>query len=369
MSDDHSKARVSIAEAFGTEVDPLSGYDEAFHELAVDPFEVFLEETLREREPAVATVEAYERLIGQWRAYMDETERHPACPNEAHVRGFVQHCIDSRENQPGTARTKLRRLSGILRAWQLDPAFPHEQGYDPFVRVIEASDLSREQPKEPPQLSVADLRRVIGDVTHLRDRLVIGLQLKLGLRASEVVNLCLSDIGIEESVLTQTYPEIGTHHALSDREDAVYIASRYERDGNKSHRPRLLPLDEELRELLRRYLLVRPTAETDALVLTKSTHNQIDGEDVSRIWRAAFRPEYAETETHRAVTSHFGRHRFTTHWRVAEDLPRPLVKYMRGDTPADDPFITTDAIDVYVHTYYDDIAAVYRERIYRLDLV
>jgi integrase/recombinase XerD len=101
----------------------------------------------------------------------------------------------------------------------------------------------------------------------------------------------------------------------------------------------------------------------------KSTHNPIDGEDVSRIWRAAFRPEYAETETHRAVTSHFGRHRFTTHWRVTEDLPRPLVKYMRGDTPADDPFIATDAIDVYVHTYYDDIAAAYRERIYQLDLM
>lgn len=369
MSEKPSEARVSIAEAFGTEVDPLSGYGEVFRDLSVDPFDVFLEETLRQREPAVATVDAYERLIRQWRAYMDQTGRHPACPNEAHVRGFVQHCMDTRENQPGTARTKLRRLSAILRGWQLDPVFPHEEGYDPFLRILKASDLSREQPKEPPQLSVGELRRVIGDVTHLRDRLVIGLQLKLGLRASEVVNLRLSDIAIAESGLTQTYPSLGSHHALKDREDAVYIASRYDRDGNKSHRPRLLPLDDELRELLRRYLLTRPTAETDGLVLTKSTHNPIDGEDVSRIWRAAFRPAYDETETHRAVTSHFGRHRFTTHWRVSEDLPRPLVKYMRGDTPADDQFIATDAIDVYVHTYYDDIAAVYRERIYQLDLV
>ncbi|MFC7229267.1 site-specific integrase [Salinirubellus salinus] len=135
MSDELSEARVSIAEAFGKEIDPLSRYDEAFCDLSADPFEVFLKDTLREREPAVATVEAYERLIRQWRAYMDQTERHPACPNEAHVRGFVQHCIDSRGNKPGTARTKLRRLSAILRAWQLDPVFPHERGYDPFVRV------------------------------------------------------------------------------------------------------------------------------------------------------------------------------------------------------------------------------------------
>ena len=42
---------------------------------------------------------------------------------------------------------------------------------------------------------------------------------------------------------------------------------------------------------------------------------------------------------------------------------------MRGDTPADDQFIATDAIDVYVHTYYEDIATVYRERIYLLDLI
>jgi integrase/recombinase XerD len=369
MSEEPSEARVSIAEAFGTEVDPLSEYGEVFRELSVDPFGVFLEETLRERDPAIDTIEAYERLIQQWRAYMDQTGRHPACPNEAHVRGFVKHCIDSRGNQPGTTRTKLRRLSAIIRAWQLDPVFPHEQGYHPFVRILETSDLSREQPKEPPRLSVGELRRVIGDVTHLRDRLVIGLQLKLGLRASELVNLRLGDIAIEESELTRTYPSLGSHHALEGRGDAVYIGSRYERDGNKSHRPRLLPLDDELRELLRWYLLVRPTAETNRLVLTKSTHNPINGEDVSRIWQAAFRPAYDETETHRAVTSHFGRHRFTTHWRVSEDLPRPLVKYMRGDTTADDQFIATDAIDVYVHTYYDDIATVYRERIFQLNLV
>lgn len=205
-------------------------------------------------------------------------------------------------------------------------------------------------------------------MTHLRDRLVIGLQLKLGLRASEVTNLKPCDVALYGRALSGTYSSLGTNGGLGERANAVYIAPRDERAGNKSHRPRLLPLDEELRALLRQYLLVRPTAVAETLVLTTSTHNPIDGEDVARVWREAFRPAYAETETHRAVTSHFGRHRFTTHWRVAEDLPRPLVKYMRGDTPADEPFVATDAIDVYIHTYYDDIESVYRTRIYQLGL-
>lgn len=53
---------------------------------------------------------------------------------------------------------------------------------------------------------------------------------------------------------------------------------------------------------------------------------------VNEIWKSAFQPEYAETEDYRGITSHFGRHRFTTYWRVEQDLNRELIKYMRGDT-------------------------------------
>lgn len=75
-----------------------------------------------------------------------------------------------------------------------------------------------------------------------------------------------------------------------------------------------------------------------------------------------FHPEYAESEHHRAVLSHYGRHRFTTYWRVQQDLPRPLIKYMRGDRPDSESITERDGIDEYIHTYYEDIESLYRLR-------
>ena len=89
---------------------------------------------------------------------------------------------------------------------------------------------------------------------------------------------------------------------------------------------------------------------------------------VNRVWTDAFHPKYAETDDHRAVTSHFGRHRFTTYWRVGQDLNRELVKYMRGDTPGSGNIEDRGAIDHYIHTYYADIEPIYRENIYKLDI-
>lgn len=68
------------------------------------------------------------------------------------------------------------------------------------------------------------------------------------------------------------------------------------------------------------------------------------------------------------MTSHFGRHRFTTRWRVEQDVNRELVKYMRGDKPAGKSAKTREAIDAYLHTYYEDIRDLYVESIYKLNI-
>lgn len=372
MTDDRAHQagshRQAIAAAFDASADPLAEYAPVFQRLDADPFAVFLAETLPGWEPAAGTRTSYERLIDQWRAHMATEQRHAACPNEAHVRSFVDHCRTDGDNQSDTIRTKLRRLRTIYESWQTDPVFPHSEGYNPFDRVLSTASLGRPPGKTPPRIPIAALGEIIRDVTHLRDRLVIVMQLKLGLRASELSNLHLRDLHVDVPVIHRAYPDLGSHHRLDGRPNAIDIASRYERAGNKSHRPRVLPLDDELQALLRAYLLVRPDAATSALVLTKSTHNPVDAEYLNEIWTDVFHPAYAETDEHRGVTSHFGRHRFTTYWRVEVDVNRALVKYMRGDAPAEEAVASADAFDDYVHTYYEDIEQLYRERMFRFGL-
>jgi hypothetical protein len=83
-------------------------------------------------------------------------------------------------------------------------------------------------------------------------------------------------------------------------------------------------------------------------------------------WKDAFHPEYDETEHHRAITSHFGRHRFTTYWRVERNVNYELIQYMRGDKTGKSPGSGRGAIDRYIHTYYEDIEPIYRKQIYTL---
>lgn len=359
--------RQRLADAFETDPDPLAAHADTFDALDVDPFALFRDEVLAEQELADGTYTKYDRVIDQWCTHMAHHERHPACPTLPHVHAFADHCQTERGNQPDTVRTKLRRLNRAYEYWQRDPVFPHERGFNPFTLTLATLDLSRPPSKEPHRIPVEELAAVLESITDVRDRAIITAQLKLGLRASELCNLRLAELHLADPGLTDGYPELGTHEALNGRPNAVYVASRHERQGNKSRRARVLPIDTELQDVLRAYLLVRPDPAHRSVFLSKSTHTPIDGEYVNRVWRTAFHPAYDETDQHRAVTSHFGRHRFTTYWQVEQDAPRELVKYLRGDRVDG---VTTDreAIDDYIHTYYEDIESLYRNRIYRFDL-
>ena len=354
-----------LAAAFGGTTDPLASHAPTFEQVDVDPFALFLTEVLRRQNPAERTRKAYERLFRQWRNHMAREERHPACPNEAHVASFVQYCTTVRDNQPDTARTKLRRLNKTYEYWQEAPAFPHPPDYNPFTLVLSKRDLARSPVKKPPRIPLDELGEMIRPVTDIRDRTIIVAQLKLGLRASELCNLRIEEIHVANREVECGYPELGTHEMLAGRSNAVYIPSRYEREKNKSRRPRVLPIDDELQKLLTHYLLTRPDTGEGWAFLTSLTHNKLDQEYVNRVWTTQFHPEYAETENHRAVTSHYGRHRFTTYWQVEQEINRELVKYMRGDT-IEGELARKEGIDDYVHTYYEDIEECYREHIFRL---
>ena len=89
---------------------------------------------------------------------------------------------------------------------------------------------------------------------------------------------------------------------------------------------------------------------------------------MNKVWKDEFHPECEETDEYRPVTSHSGRHRFSTWWRVEQDVNRELVKYMRGDKPRSASAKTRESIDAYLHTYYEDIQDLYLENIYKISI-
>lgn len=361
------ESRNEIATAFGRTRDPLAEYETRFVALEHDAFDVFLQSGLDPTGPAADTRAAYCRLIDEWKHHMERMGRHPACPNERHVASFVEYCLHTRRLKPTTVRTKLHRLDKIYRYWQTDAVFPHERSFNPFEYVFSTVDLSQPPSKSPPKITPSRLGDLVRSLTDVRNRLIVVLQLKLGLRAGEVSNLRLANLCVDHDELQTAYPELGSNPALEGRENTVYIPSRYEESGNKSHRPRLLPLDAEVTRILLQHLIIRSDTGLPWVFQSRTTTTQITPEAINRVWKQAFRPEFDETDDYRAVTSHYGRHRFSTYWQVENEIPRELVQYMRGDRiEGTDP--NRQTIDSYIHTYYDDIESVYRSQMYSLGL-
>lgn len=360
--------RQALAEAFGRDLDPLAAHAATFEQMGLDPFDPFrfyIEDVIAPKDIVKNTKEQYKVLFRQWCAHMAEAGRHPACPNEGHVKVFAQRELDEKGNHPNTVKEKLRKLNSAYEYWQRQREFPHTTDYNPMEAARKKLDFTPPEQKDPPRISIDELSERVQTVPTLRAQAILVLQLKLGLRASELCNIQFAEVSLQNAAVREHYTEMGTHPMVADRPNAVYIP--HDREGNKSKRPRVLPLDDEIRRVLVRYLLVRPDNGEPWVFLSDTHHEKLGQQGVNQTWKEAFHPEYTETKRHRSVTSHYGRHRFTTFWRVEKDINRELVKYLRGDTTSgavlDGP---PEAMDTYIHTYYEDIESLYREQIFKL---
>lgn len=365
--EDITAKRQALAAASGRDLDPLAEHEATFKRAGLDawdPFQMYLEDVIAPRNIKQNTKHHYEVAFRRWCEHMDEAGRHPACPNEEHVRTYARSELDQKGNHPNTVKEKLRKLESVYEYWQDEAAFPHPTDYNPFASARKKVSFETPEVKEVPRIPMDEMRERVQGVKNVRDRAIILSQLKLGLRATELCNIRLSEVTIESAEVNEHYEEMGTHPMLEGRENAVYIP--HDRDGNKSKRPRVLPLDEETRRVLVRWLLIRPDNGEPWMLLSADHHEKMGKQGVLDTWKRHFHPDYEETERYQSVTSHYGRHFFTTYWRVEQDANRELVKYLRGDVARQNIDGTTGAIDSYIHTYYEDIEPLYREHIFKL---
>lgn len=121
-----------------------------------------------------------------------------------------------------------------------------------------------------------------------------------------------------------------------------------------------------MRRLLIQWLLIRPDNGEPYIFLSDSGHTQMGRGTINRIWKQWFPEEYLnDTEQYAAISSHYGRHRFSTYWEH-QGISREFLKYMCGDKTTKDSIDDSDAVNDYLHTYYEDIEEVYREQIFKL---
>ena len=332
-----------------------------------DPIAHFLEEQ-RYHGKSQRTLDAYERVLRRFEAFLADPERVPTSqtvPAEATRRECMAWIHELRGEY---ARSTIASYAAYVHRFYGYMVRVEEFDSNPMALVREEMDERIEKNPTRRDLSIADMRAFVASIEHPLHRALVVTLLKTGMRVGELCNLDLRDVSIDHDLRA----EAGTapRAALDGRPNALYVAAGTELDderpaANKRQRSTIVPVDDELRDTLGRWLAIRPDPRDEPAPLFSPTDGdwgaRIEPHTVRRIVR-----QYAEDWGWYAsgagagenVTPHYFRHFFTTHLRDRTG-DRGVVKYLRGD-------VAEDIIDTYTHNWGGRVRAVYEENVYSL---
>jgi site-specific recombinase XerD len=326
-----------------------------------DPIAYFLDD-IEYQGKSARTRAAYERVLREFETYLASRS---LAIDEANHRDCMAYVHQLRGDVgPSTVATYASYLHRFYDYMMRVGSFDD----NPMTLVVEEIDESINADPPRRDLSVADMRAFVADVTHPLHRAVVVTLLKTGIRAGELSNLDRRDLHLSDPV-----GESSPRAAIDNRPASLYVDSEpthaevYHGErrtaSNKRQRATTIPVDAELETALRAWLAIRPDPVSEAAPLFVSTgdrwgerltpdmvHHQIETYAREHGWYET--GGGAETN----VTPHYFRHFFTTHLRDRTG-DRGVVKYLRGD-------VAQDVIDTYTHDWGDRVRDVYEANIY-----
>lgn len=242
---------------------------------------------------------------------------------------------------------------------------------NPMQLVMDQMPESIDQDPVRRDIGVEEMRTFVQSINHPLAQVLVVTMLKTGIRVGELCNLDVRDVTIEDI----DFPRDDHRGALAGRSNALYVDNTISRNdtvngerrtaSNKRQRATIIPLDEEMQWLIRRWMLIRPDAISTAEPLFLDTGDNWGERLTPESVRYRVRRETSTNGWHRQgasaaenVTPHYFRHFFTTRLRDRTG-DRGIVKYLRGD-------VATDIIDTYTHNWGDRVRRRYESNIYQL---
>jgi len=321
------------------------------------------------------TRQAYGRVLRRFEAFLADQDRNPSgealTPSEATHRD----CMAWVHTLRGTVTdSTIASYAAYLHRFY---AYMTQVGIfesNPMTLVVEELDETIEKDPTRREVSIDQMRSFVGDIHHPLDRAVIVTLLKTGMRVGELCNLDLRDLAVDDTEVEAAFdghprPQLATrpNSLYVDSEPAVgeRVNGEERTASNKRKRATVIPVDEELQHVLKRWLAIRPDSPSPAEPLFVYT----TGEWGHRLTPRAVRTivtEHAEAagwydtggDAADNVTPHYFRHFFTTHLRDRTG-DRGVVKYLRGD-------VADDIIDTYTHNWGGQVRSTYDANIYSI---
>jgi len=333
-----------------------------------DPVGYFLEDITYHGKTR-RTRDAYERVLRRCERFL--RERRGTHLREAGQRDCMAWVHSLRgDHAPSTVATYASYLHRFYAYMTQVGAFDS----NPMALVMEEMDESIDTDPARRDIDVPTMRSFVGGIGHPLDRALVVTFLKTGIRVGELCNLDLRDLHLDDEDVNEAY-DVPPRAHLDGRPDSIFVPSDPSRGStyngeersasNKRKRDTVIPVDEELRTTLRRWLAVRPDTRSPAEPLFLSTRDRWGERVTPRMIRSAVTDHAERRGWHRSggeaaenVTPHYFRHFFTTHLRDRTG-DRGIVKYLRGD-------VASDVIDTYTHDWGDRVRTVYESNIYSL---
>jgi site-specific recombinase XerD len=254
-----------------------------------------------------------------WRDYRADLRQFLAVAGDRPPRAITFHDVDrfvtqqlARGLRPETVN---RRLAAIISFY----FFLADEDPELVCPVLPRRHNLRERQRLPRPVQEEDLRRFFAAIQDSRDRAMFLLMLRCGLRISEVANLQLADLYLDE------LPPRIVAHGKGSRERSVYLSPQAER-------------------ALRAYLAERPSAPSDYVFLSYLG----DGMSTTAVHkRLMVYRERAGVD----LTAHRLRHSFANDLLTA-DTPVTTIQKLLGHRWLETTQVYVDANDQQVRDDY-----------------
>lgn len=336
------------------------------------PFEYYLAHMLEDRSLTPRRKDNYHRVVSSFQDFLEDRDRsEPGNVDISDVRGFIKHLKEERELKENTIRTRLSPLNKIYKDM-------NTLGYingNPVQAVLNQIELdsgsSQRRDITPAEMGSFLKRRC----KHPLFLAVFTTQAKTGLRVGETVNLDIRDVHIDHPQVKKEYPALrseleecppDTMYITSEITEGGNYRGEIRQEGNKRKRSTFIPIDNELKQVLINYLLIRPSTrviEKPFFVgiggCTKRRDQRLTAATIGQqlAWRAENEGWRQDGYHPLNVSPHYFRHFFTTH--ADERMNDKTIKYLRGD-------IGDDSKDDYIHYWNNSIRREYLSKIYTL---
>jgi site-specific recombinase XerD len=319
------------------------------------------------------TQTAYERVLREFERYLaDGADRRAASLSLADA--THRDCMAYIHSLRGTvADSTVATYASYLHRFYAYMTQVGEFDANPMSVVMEEMDERIETDPTRRDISVQEMRSFVKSIGHPLDRALVVTLLKTGMRVGELCNLDLQDIHLDHEAKTEL--NASPRVQIAGRPDSVYVSEQpsfgsvvngeQRTASNKRKRPTVIPIDEELKGTLVRWLAIRPDPVSDSEPLFVNTREQWGERIAPKDVRYIVEQHARDAGWYRSgggasenVTPHYFRHFFTTHLRDATG-DRGIVKYLRGD-------VADDIIDPYTHNWGGRVREVYEANIYTL---